>query len=156
MDLTCPLRGKLKTGLPESIIISRLGGSLGEIRDTWGSREEMACIVSESWLEWRLGTEDGATPRRPEIGMLPSFDVETTTRVETKQLRNLVNRVLHAALPRHVHLNRTMRDKTLSQGPSPESLRGGSCRPPSGAANGPPSSNSRVGARGHGRKRLGY
>lgn len=46
------------------------------------------------------------------------------------------------------------RDECLGQGPSPEPLRGGSNRLPLGAANVPPSSNSRVHVRGHGRKMI--
>ena len=74
-DLTGPVRRiwqtSLGTGLPETSIIAQLGGSLREIRDTWGvSKEAMAGIVPESWLEWGLGAEGDQAPRTPEADML--------------------------------------------------------------------------------------
>ena len=55
-DLTGPLGDRVRRRLPESRIIAQRGGSLREIRDTWGvTKEEMAGIVPESWLEWGLG-----------------------------------------------------------------------------------------------------
>ena len=48
-DITSPLGDRVRTGLPESIIIAQVAGSLREIRDTSGiSKEAMAGIVPES------------------------------------------------------------------------------------------------------------
>ena len=47
-DLTGPLGDRVRRGLPESSIIAQLGGSLREIRDTWG--------------EWRRGRWRAASP----------------------------------------------------------------------------------------------
>ena len=58
--LTGPLGDRVRMRLPESSIITQLGGSVREIRDTWGSsKEAMAGIVPESWLERGLGAEGG-------------------------------------------------------------------------------------------------
>ena len=63
-DLTGSVRDRVRTGLPESNIIAQLGGSLREIRDTWGvTKEAMAGIAPESWLEWGLGAEGGLASR---------------------------------------------------------------------------------------------
>ena len=51
-DLTGPLGDRVRRGLPESNIIAQLGDSLRKSRDTWeGTKEAMAGIVLESWLE---------------------------------------------------------------------------------------------------------
>ena len=69
----------MRRGLPESSIIALLGDSLWEIRDTWGvTKEAMAGIVPESWLEWGLGTEGGQALRPPEVDMLTVHDAATT------------------------------------------------------------------------------
>ena len=53
-----PLGDRVRRGLPQSNIISQLGGSLREIRDTWGvTKEAMAGNVPEPWLYWGIGTE---------------------------------------------------------------------------------------------------
>ena len=39
-DLTGPLGDRVRRRLPESSIITQLGGSLREIRDTWGSQRK--------------------------------------------------------------------------------------------------------------------
>lgn len=89
VDLTCPLRERPKTGLPESIIISRLGRSPREICDTSGSQENKWPASSLS-----LGWSGGLAQMRA-----PLYGVGTTTRGETQQqLRNMVNRVHHATL----------------------------------------------------------
>ena len=45
-DLKSPLGDRVRAGLPETNIIVQLGGSLREIRDTWGvPKEAMAGIV---------------------------------------------------------------------------------------------------------------
>ena len=67
--LTGPLRHRVRRGLPESSIIAQLGGSVLEIRDTWGvTKESMAGIVSESWLEWGLGEPGPKAPRGLHAG----------------------------------------------------------------------------------------
>ena len=74
-DLTGPLGDRVRRGLPESRIIAQLGGSLREIRDQSGvTKEEMASIVPESWLEWGLGTEGDAPPRSPVVDILAAHD----------------------------------------------------------------------------------
>ena len=51
----------------------------GKIRDTWGvTKEEMAGIVPESWLEWGLGVEGDAAPRPAEVDILAAHDLATT------------------------------------------------------------------------------
>ena len=51
-DLTSPLGDRMRRGLPETNVIAQLGGSLREIRETWGeTKEAMAGIIPESWLE---------------------------------------------------------------------------------------------------------
>ena len=65
-DLTSPLGDEVRRGLPESSIIALLGGSLREIRDTWGMAEEaMADNVPESWLELGLDAEGDLAPKTP-------------------------------------------------------------------------------------------
>ena len=69
----------MRRGFPESKIIAQLGGSLREIRDTWGvTKEEMTGIVPESWLEWSLDVEGDAAPRPPEVDILAAHDAVTT------------------------------------------------------------------------------
>ena len=77
-DLTGPLGDRVRRRLPESSIITQLGGSLREIRDTWGvSKEAMAGIVPESWLEWGLGADEDQAPRIPEADVLAAHDAVT-------------------------------------------------------------------------------
>ena len=78
-DLTGPLGDRVRRGLPESKFIAHLGGSLREIRGTRGvTKEEMARIVLESWLEWGLGAEGDTAPRPPEVDILAVHDMVTT------------------------------------------------------------------------------
>ena len=75
-DLTGPLGDRLKRRLPESSITTQLGGSLREIRDAWGvSKEAMAGIVPEFWLEWGLSAEGDQAPRSTEADMLAAHDL---------------------------------------------------------------------------------
>ena len=56
--ITGPLGHRVRKGLPESNIIAQLGGRLGEIRGAEGvTKEAMAGIVPECWLERGLGGE---------------------------------------------------------------------------------------------------
>ena len=98
-DFTGPLGDKLRRGLPESGIFPQLGDSLREIRDTWGvTKEAMAGIVPEPWLEWGQDAERGLTPRPPEADMLGAHDaVNTNSRKAQYQLGKLVNQERHAA-----------------------------------------------------------
>ena len=78
-DLMGRLGDRARRGLPESNIIAQLGGSLREIRDTWGvTKEAIAGIVPESWLEWGLGAEGDLASRPPEADMLAAHDAVTT------------------------------------------------------------------------------
>ena len=83
----------MRTGPPETSIIAQLGGSLREIRDTWGvSKEAMAGIVLESWLEWSLSEEWDRARRPPEADMLAAHDAVTTNSRKAQQnMGNLVN-----------------------------------------------------------------
>ena len=98
-DLTGPLGHRVRTGLPEMSIIAQLGGSLRESRDTWGvSKEAMAGIVPESWLEWGLGADEDQAPRIPEADVLAAHDAVTANSTKAQQkLGTLVNRGRHAA-----------------------------------------------------------
>ena len=80
------------------MIITQLGGSLREIRDTWGvTKEEVAGIVPESWSEWGLGAEGDAASRPPEVDMLVAHDALTTnSRKALHKLGKLVNQARHA------------------------------------------------------------
>ena len=76
----------MKTGLPESGIVNRLGLSLREVHDVWGiPRQEMAGTVPGSWREWSLVTQEGAAPRPSEIGMPAAHDGMTTNPCQTQQ-----------------------------------------------------------------------
>ena len=81
------------------MIITQLGGSLREIRDTWGvTKEEVAGIVPESWSEWGLGAEGDAASRPPEVDMLAAHDAVTTnSRKAQHKLGTTVNQGRHAA-----------------------------------------------------------
>ena len=70
-----------------------------EIRDTWGvSKEAMAGIVLESWLEWSLSEEWDRARRPPEADMLAAHDAVTTnSRKAQQKLGKLVNQGRHAA-----------------------------------------------------------
>ena len=70
----------MRRGLPESRIIPQLGGSLREMRDTWGlTKEAMAGIVPESSFKWGLGVDWDQAPRPPEADMLAARESTTTT-----------------------------------------------------------------------------
>ena len=92
-DHTGPLGDRVRRGLPKSKIIAQLGGSLREIRDTWGiTKEEMVGIVPESWLEWGLSAEESADPRPPEVDILAAHDAVTTnSRKAQHKLGKLAN-----------------------------------------------------------------
>ena len=115
-DLTGPLGDRVRRRLPESSIITQLGGSLREIRDTWGvSKEAMAGIVPESWLEWGLGAEGDQAPRTPEADMLAAHDAVTTNSTKAQQkLGKLVNQGRHAA---HTSLLDQLPETSHPQGP---------------------------------------
>ena len=89
----------MRRGLPESTIVAQLGGNLREIRNTLGiTKEDMAGIVPESYLEWGLGAGEDAVPRPPEVGILTAHDaVATNSRKDQHQLGKLVNQGRHAA-----------------------------------------------------------
>ena len=67
-DLTEPLGDRVKRReLPESNIIAPLGGSLREIRKTWGvTKGAMAGNISEYWSEWGLSAEGHLASTAPE------------------------------------------------------------------------------------------
>ena len=67
-----------------------------EIRDTWGvSKEAMAGIVPEPWLEWGLGEEGDRAPSPPQADMLAAHDAVTTnSRKAQQKLGKLVNQGL--------------------------------------------------------------
>ena len=153
----------MKRGLPESRIIAQLGGSLREIRDKWGvTKEEMAGIVPESWLEWGLGAEGDAPPRPPEVDILAAHDaVTSTSRKAQHKLGKLVNQGRHAAHTASLDLlSETARptgpddplggrEKTLGKGSLQELLRGRTHCMPSGAANGLATGHTRNRVRVH-------
>ena len=148
------------------MIITQLGGSLREIRDTWGvTKEEVAGIVPESWSEWGLGAEGDAASRPPEVDMLVAHDALTTnSRKALHKLGKLVNQGRHAA---HTASLDQLTDKARPPGPDDslggretktlqvgegslqEPSRGRSHRMPSGAANGLVSGHTRNRVRGH-------
>ena len=80
-------------GLPESSTTDLLGSSLRENPDTRGiTKEAIAGIPPESWLEWGLGAEGSPTPRPPETDMLAAHDaVSTNSRKVQQKLGKLVN-----------------------------------------------------------------
>ena len=98
-DLTGPLGDRVRTGFAETSIIAQLGGSLWEIRDTWGvSKEAMAGTAPESRLECGLGEEGDQAPRHPEADMLAAHGAVTTNSRKTQQkLGKLVNQGRYAA-----------------------------------------------------------
>ena len=65
----------------------------------WGSStEETAGIAPKPWQGWRLGVEDDAGPRPPEVDVLAALTAMITTPSKAQQqLRNLVDRALQAA-----------------------------------------------------------
>ena len=70
----------MRMGLSVTSIIAQLGGSLRDTRDSWGvSKEAMAGIIPEPWLEWGLGEEWDPDPRPPEADMLAAHDAVTTS-----------------------------------------------------------------------------
>ena len=98
-DLTGPLGDRVRTGLLETSIITQLGGSLRQIRDTWrASKEAMGGIVPESWLEWGLGEEGDRAPRsqRPTC-WLRTTPLPLTPAEAQQKLGKLVNQGKHAA-----------------------------------------------------------
>ena len=88
-----------RRGLPQSIIIAPLEDSLQEIRNTCGvSKEALADIVHESWLEWGLGQEGGLAPRSSEADIPAAHDsMATNSRKVQQTLDKLVNQGRHAA-----------------------------------------------------------
>ena len=106
----------MRRRLPESSIITQLGGSLREIQDTWGvSKEATEGIVPESWQEWGLGAEGDQAPRSPEADMLAAHDAVTTNSTKAQQkLGKLVNQGRHAA---HTALLDQLPETSRSQGP---------------------------------------
>ena len=94
-----PLGDRGRRGLPESNIISQLGGSLREIRDTWGvTKEAMAGIVPDSWLERGLGAERDLALRPPEADMPAAHDAITSnSRKAQQKLGKLVDQGRHTA-----------------------------------------------------------
>ena len=139
-DLTGPLGDRLRRGLPESRIIAQLGGSLQEIPDKWGvTKEEMAGIVPECWLEWGLGAEEDAAPTPPEVVILAAHDAVTiNSRKTPHKLGKLVDQVadmlrtqLRSTFCRrqHAHRDRTTRwaggdTKTLAEARHRSRLQG--------------------------------
>ena len=98
-DLTGPLGGRLRRVLPESNIIYQLGGSLRELRGTWGvTKEAMAGIVPESWVAWVLGADGDLASRAPEADMMAAHDaVTTSSRNAQQKLGKLVTQGSHAS-----------------------------------------------------------
>ena len=96
-DLTGRLRDQVRRGLPESNIITQLGGSLREVEDTWRvTKEAIAGIVPEYWLG--LGAEGDLVLTPPEADMLAAYDAVTTNSSKTQQkLGMLDNQGRHAA-----------------------------------------------------------
>ena len=92
-DLTGPLGDRVKRALPESNIIAQLGGILREIRGTWGvTKEAMAAIVPESWLEYDLRAEGDLVSMAPEADTLAAHDaVITNARKAQQKLGKVVN-----------------------------------------------------------------
>ena len=73
--------------------------SLGEIRGIWGvTKEAIAGIVPESWLEWGFGAEGDLASTAPEADMLVAHDAITTnSRKAQQKLGKLVHQGRHAA-----------------------------------------------------------
>ena len=89
----------MRRGLPESDVTAKVGGSLRKIRVTWGvTKEAMAGIVPESWLEWGLNAEEDLASTSSEADMLVVHDAVTTISRNTEQkLSKLANQGRHAA-----------------------------------------------------------
>ena len=98
-DLTGPFGDRTRRGLPKSNFFAQLGGSLREIRDTWGTtKEAMVGIAPESWLEWGLGAEGGMASTVPEADLLAAHDAVTTNSTTAQhKLGKMVNQGRHAA-----------------------------------------------------------
>ena len=110
-DLTGPLGGLVRRGLPESNIIAQLDGSLREIRDTWWvTKEATVGIVPELWSEWGLVAEGD-----------PHDAVTTNSRKEQYKLGKLVIQGRHAA---HTALLEQLPETARPPG-SDDPLRGG-------------------------------
>lgn len=70
----------------------------GESRAWMGTKEAVAGIAPESWLECGLGTEVDPTPSPPEASMLAAHDAVTTDSPKVQYtFGTLVNRGRHAA-----------------------------------------------------------
>ena len=160
VDLTSPLGDRVRRGSPDSSIIVQLGDSLREIRDTWGvTKEAMAGIVPESWLEWGLGAEGDKASRPPEADLLPAHDAVTTN---FRKAQQKLGKLVRAGTPRtqllrircrrrHARRDRTTRwggeaGQGLHHGSIQVPRRGRSHRMPSSAPNGlaPSHTRSRV------------
>ena len=89
----------MRRGLPESDVTAKVGGSLRKIRVTWGvTKEAMAGIVPESWLEWGLNAEEDLASTSSEADMLVVHDAVTTiSRKAQHKVGQLVNQGRHAA-----------------------------------------------------------
>ena len=171
-DLAGPLGDRVRRGLAESRIVAQLGGSLREIRDKCGvTKEEMAGIVPESWLECGLGAEGDAAPRPPEVDILAAHDAVTTnSRKAQHKLGKLVNQGQYGAhtasldlLPETARPPRPAAstptgtgrpaggegDQNVGEGSLQEPSRGRSHRMPSGAANGLATGHTRNRVRVH-------
>ena len=125
------VRRPSEEGLPESNIIAQLGGSLREIRGTWGvTNEAMAEIVPESWLEWGLGAEGDLASTAPEADMMAAHGVVTNTRKAQQKLSKLVNQGKHGAHTtlleqrRHARRDRTIHQEEARPKPSPRLAKG--------------------------------
>lgn len=159
----------MKKGLPKSIIFNRFGKIPRETRNTWeASRENMIGIILEFWLEWDLATEVGAAPRAAEVDILAAHNARTTkSRKIQQRLGKAVNRVRSAAhaasldqFPETASPSEPDNPVGGQYTPWPQPVtgvclnqhRGGSCRLPSGAANGRVYNHIRIGVRAHGLK----
>ena len=63
------------------------------------SKEEMAGIVPESWLEWGLVAEGDQAPRIPEADMLAAQDAVTTNSMNFKANKSWASWSTSAGMP---------------------------------------------------------
>ena len=125
-----------------------------EIRDTRGvSKEAMAGIVPEPWLEWGLGAEGDQAPRTPEADILAAHDAVTTNSTKAQQKAGQVSQpaagdVTPAGTWRPAW---KVRDEGPRQGSLQEPPRGRSYRMPSGEADRLAPGHTRSRVRGHGK-----
>lgn len=95
-DLIGLLGEWVRRGFPDSSIIAPLGGSLRDIRDTWGLTKD-AMAGSPRILESALGVEGRQAPSPPEANMLATHHVVSTNSRKAQQtLGKLVNQGRHA------------------------------------------------------------